>query len=101
MLAAPQLGLGEPVTAGVAMLARVGAPVSADGIAAFACDLLEDSSWDPRRDRLLMSTSPWVALEEWVGDEAILVHRRAKRVRKKDAAALAGIEEASSRPELE
>jgi hypothetical protein len=120
VLAAPRLDRGEEITADVAraafreqfvarsvatiqrrMLARVGSLTAAEGIAVFACDLLENSSWDPRRDWLLMSPAPWAALEEWVGDEAITISRRAMRGRKKDAAILAGIEDASSRPELE
>ena len=120
VLAAPRLDRGEEITADVVraafreqfvarsvasiqrrMLARVGAMTASEGIAVFACDLLENSSWDPRRDWLLMSPAPWAALEEWVGDEAILIHRRAMRGRKKDAATLAGIAEASTRPELE
>jgi hypothetical protein len=120
VLSAPRLDGGEEVLADVArarfieelgvrvvplvqktVLASVGVSTSAEGVALFACDLVENSRWDSRRDWLLMCSSPWGYLAEWVAEDVVKSHRSATRRSKKDACVLDGIAEASGRRALD
>jgi hypothetical protein len=85
------------------LLEEVGATSSRSGVELLAVQLIEWSH-DPRRLWLVLSTTPWDYLEEWIGDELIGVYRRAAKAQKKaqkDKRAIKGIEAASSRRELE
>ncbi|MET4704929.1 hypothetical protein [Frigoribacterium sp. UYMn621] len=116
VLSAPLLDGGEKVLADVArarfieelgirvvpvvqksVLATVGVSTSPEGVALFACDLVENSRWDSRRDWLLMCSSPWGFLAEWVTTDVVKSHRAATRRSKKDLRVLEGIAEASAR----
>jgi hypothetical protein len=82
------------------LLESVGAATDADGVAVLATEAIDRSS-DPRRFWLVASTTPWETLEEWIGDELVLISKRAAKKRKKDRKVLDGIAEASTRRELE
>jgi hypothetical protein len=81
------------------VLTEVGATTSADGLAFFALQIVEDYE-SPKRDWLLVSADPWEYLESWIGDAVVKAYRRAAKGRK-DRGDLAGIEEASNRRALE
>jgi hypothetical protein len=81
------------------LLESTGAVTSPEGVAILAAEVI-DRSPDPRRYWLVASTTPWQHLEEWVGDELVRIYKRAAK-RGKDKEALAGIEAASTRRELE
>ncbi|MES2094127.1 MAG: hypothetical protein V4531_09990 [Actinomycetota bacterium] len=120
VLGAPRRGEGEAVLADVtrarfieeltirvvpvvqkAVLATVGVSTSAEGVAAFACELVENSRWDSRRDWLLMCSSPWEFLAEWIALDVAKSHRSVARRSKKDARVLEGIAAASGREALD
>jgi hypothetical protein len=83
------------------VLASVGIVTAPEGIALFACELIEDGRYDRRRDALLLSTDPWLQLTDWLSLEVLRSCRATMKARKKDAAALEGIAAASSRLELD
>ena len=85
------------------LLEEVGATSSRSGVGLLAAQLIESSN-DPRKFWLVLSTTPWEYLEEWIGDELTAVYRRAAKAKRKaqgDKKTLKGIEAASSRRELE
>ena len=82
------------------LLESTGSMTSERGIAMLATEAVERSR-DPRRFWLVASTTPWEYLEEWIGDDLESVYKRAAKKRKEEKKTLAGIEAASSRPELE
>lgn len=82
------------------LLETTGAVTYAHGVAVLATEVLDRSN-DPRRWWLVASTTPWEVVEEWIGDELVERYKRAAKKRKKDKKALAGIEAASTRRELE
>ena len=85
------------------LLQDVGVTSSDDGVILLATQLIEWSR-DPRKFWLILSTTPWDYLEDWIGDELVAVYKRAAKARKKakkEKKALKGIAAASSRRELE
>jgi hypothetical protein len=82
------------------LLEQTGAATDANGVAVLATEAIDRSN-DPRRWWLIASITPWQVLEEWMADELIDRYKKAAKKRKKDTKALAGIEAASSRRELE
>lgn len=83
------------------VLASVGIVTAPEGIALYACELIEDGRYDRRRDALLLSVDPWFQLTDWLSVEVLKSSRATVKARKKDAAVLEGIAAASSRRELD
>ena len=81
------------------VLADIGIPIDASGIAATALDVLEGERWGKRRTWILVAPDPWRLLCELVTRE-IRRSYRAHTPRRADERALAGIAQASTRASL-
>jgi hypothetical protein len=83
------------------VLAEIGALTSADGLAALACEMLEEYVDARKRDWLLVCAEPWQYLERWVAESVVTTYRATVRRPSKDAKVLEGIAAASSRDAIE
>lgn len=83
------------------VLAKVGARTSPEGLAALACEMLEDCVDHKKRDWLLVCAEPWGYLEQWVAGSVVKTHRATAGRASKDAKVLEGIATVSSREALE
>jgi hypothetical protein len=83
------------------VLARVGVATAPEGIAIYACELLEEARYERRRNWLLLCVDPWRYLTDWLTTEVVNECRATAKARRKDAAVLEGIAAASSCLEIE
>jgi hypothetical protein len=83
------------------LLAEGGVPSSADGIALLACEIVEDSHYERRREWLLVCAEPWEYLATWIADSVVKSYKTTIGKSRKDRRTLAGIAEASSRPAID
>jgi len=83
------------------VIASVGAPLSAEGIAMFARERVEGAGpWARETQWLLVCADAWAYLAEWIADDLRKAHK-ATVGRKSKATILDGIAEASSRAAIE
>ena len=82
------------------VLADVGSLVDGEGVALVAYELLEDCASDSRRTWLLAGSDPWRYLADLVARQVTAAYEEAVRCIGDDDE-LAGILNASTRPELE
>lgn len=80
------------------VLADIGVPLEASGIAATALDVLEDELWGKRRAWLTVAPDPWMLLADLVTREIRRSYRAS--VRRADDRVLSGIVQASTRTAL-